>query len=215
KTSILIENARPMSGDKKPNKMKDIKKAGIVVHVMFLICANKSTFNIEDAIFVVSESGDILSPKKAPETIAPAVIGSDTSVALDIPINATPMVPTVVKELPTLIPTIADTRNTIAKKNFGVTILNPKKISVGIVPPSIQLTISIPIKKNKNTAAIPVLVPSVMTFSNSLYGTFFIRPQIKSNNNTITNGICGFASSITILPNIIPIIVIVSKTASL
>src|SRR5699024_2399662 len=119
KTSILLKSALPMSGDKKPNKMKDIKKAGIIVHVMFLICANKSTFNIDDAIFVVSESGDILSPKKAPETIAPAVIGSDTSVALDIPINATPMVPTVVKELPTLIPTIADTRNTIAKKNFG------------------------------------------------------------------------------------------------
>src|SRR5690625_6175195 len=72
--------------------MKDIKKAGIVVHVIFLICANKSTFNIEDAMFVVSESGDILSPKKAPETIAPAVIGSDTSIALDIPIKATPMV---------------------------------------------------------------------------------------------------------------------------
>src|SRR5699024_12615985 len=102
------------------------KKAGNVIHVIFLICAKKATFNIEDALFVVSESGDILSPKKAPETIAPAVIGSDTPVALDIPINATPIVPTVVKELPTLIPTIADTRNTIAKKNFGVTILNPK-----------------------------------------------------------------------------------------
>src|SRR5699024_3753524 len=115
-----------MSGDKKPNKMKDIKKAGIVVHVIFLICANKSTFNIEHAMFVVSESGDILSPKKAPETIAPAVIGSDTSIGLDIPIQPTSMVHTFVKELPTLIPTIADTRNTIAKKNFGVTILNPK-----------------------------------------------------------------------------------------
>src|SRR5699024_3321625 len=115
-----------MSGDKKPNKMKDIKKAGIVVHVILLICANKSTFNIEDAIFVISESGDILSPKKPLETIAPAVIRRDTSIALDIPIKATPIVPTVVKELPTLIPTIADTRNTIAKKNFGVTILNPK-----------------------------------------------------------------------------------------
>src|SRR5699024_2121840 len=126
KTSILLKSALPMSGDKIPNKIKDIKNAGIVVHVIFLICANKSTFNIEDAIFVVSESGDILSPKNAPETIAPAVIGKDTSIALDIPIKATPMVPTVVKELPPLIPTIADTRNTIAKKNFGVTILNPK-----------------------------------------------------------------------------------------
>src|SRR5699024_2365231 len=123
---ILLKSALPMSGDKKPNKMKDIKKAGIVVHVIFLICANKSTFNIEDAMFVVSESGDILSPKKAPETIAPAVIGSDTSIALDIPIKATPIVPTIVKNLPALIPTIADTRTTLATKNLGAPILNPQ-----------------------------------------------------------------------------------------
>src|SRR5699024_6169245 len=165
-----------MSGDKKPNKMKDIKKAGIVVHVIFLICANKSTFNIEDAMFVVSESGDILSPKKAPETIAPAVIGSDTSIALDIPIKATPMVPTVVNELPTLIPTIADTRKTIDPKNVRNIIVHPQQISRDNLPPIVQLAMHNPIHKNKNTAAILVLVLSVMPFSNSLYGTFLIRP---------------------------------------
>src|SRR5699024_12479234 len=111
---------------KKTNKKKYNKMEGIVVKVLFLICENKSTYNIEDAKFVISESGDILSPKKAPETITPAVIGSDTSIALDIPIKATQMVPTGVKELPTMIPTIADTRNTIVKKNYGITLLTQK-----------------------------------------------------------------------------------------
>ena len=48
--------------------------AGMVVYIMFLMCSNKSMPTMEAEMPVVSESGDILSPKNAPETIAPAVI---------------------------------------------------------------------------------------------------------------------------------------------
>ena len=89
-----------------PKKMNDKIKAGIVVQPIFRICSNKSTPTIEDARFVVSERGDILSPKNAPETIAPAVIASDKSRTVAIPINATPTVATVVNELPIEMPTI-------------------------------------------------------------------------------------------------------------
>ena len=59
------------------------------------------------AIPVVSESGDILSPKNAPDTIAPAVIDGFNPKAFEIPIRATPNVATVVKLLPIEIPMIA------------------------------------------------------------------------------------------------------------
>ena len=66
----------------------------------------RSTPTVPEARLVVSDNGDILSPKKAPETIAPAVIVSEISMAPAIPINATPTVATVVNELPIEIPTI-------------------------------------------------------------------------------------------------------------
>src|SRR5699024_4050388 len=100
------------------------------------------------------------SPKKAPETIAPAVMGKDTPKAVDIPIKARPTVPTVVSELPTLIPIMAVTTKIIAKKYFGVTSSKPPYISVGIVPASIHDAIKIPIIQNKKTDAIHALPPS-------------------------------------------------------
>ncbi len=52
----------------------------------------------------VSDKGDILSPKNAPDTIAPAAIATFASNAWLIPIKATPRVATVVKLLPNAIP---------------------------------------------------------------------------------------------------------------
>ena len=46
---------------------------GMVVTNMYLICAKRSTPHDDDASTVVSDSGDILSPKYAPEMMAPAV----------------------------------------------------------------------------------------------------------------------------------------------
>jgi hypothetical protein len=105
---------RAISGDKKANKIKDIINAGIVVKLICLMWLNKSTPTMVEARFVVSDSGDILSPKNAPDTIAPAAIARFMSNALAIPINATPMVAVVVKELPSETPIIAVTANTIA-----------------------------------------------------------------------------------------------------
>ena len=53
---------------------------------------------------VVSDRGDILSPKNAPETIAPAVIAKSAWKASPMPIKATPTVAQVVRLLPMLTP---------------------------------------------------------------------------------------------------------------
>ena len=60
----------------------------------------------EEASVQVSDSGDILSAKNAPETMAPAAIATLASKALLIPINATPIVAAVVKLLPSATPII-------------------------------------------------------------------------------------------------------------
>ena len=58
------------------------------------------------ARLVVSETGDILSPKVAPHTTIPATKGSGICMATPIPINTTPSVPTV----PQLVPVATDIR---------------------------------------------------------------------------------------------------------
>ena len=55
------------------------------------------------ATLVVSDNGDILSPKYAPETMAPARSGAGTPIASPIPINASPMVLIVPKDVPVII----------------------------------------------------------------------------------------------------------------
>ena len=52
------------------------------------------------AILVVSDSGDILSPKYAPERTAPATRGKGNPSPAPIPIKAMPMVPEVPHEVP-------------------------------------------------------------------------------------------------------------------
>jgi hypothetical protein len=49
---------------------------------------------------VVSDSGESLSPRYAPEITAPAVIAGETPNIRAIPTKPTPMVPAVVHELP-------------------------------------------------------------------------------------------------------------------
>ena len=58
-------------------------------------------------LVAISDKGEILSPKYAPETIAPAVIARESSIPVATPINATPTVAAVVQELPILIATMA------------------------------------------------------------------------------------------------------------
>ena len=53
--------------------INEITNDGIVVIIIFLICVNRGVPEDEEARTVVSERGDTLSPKYAPEMIAPAV----------------------------------------------------------------------------------------------------------------------------------------------
>src|SRR5690606_14605649 len=92
------------------NRTSAMAKLGNVVQVRCRICANSSAPAHAGAMMVVSEIGDILSPKYAPEMIAPAVIGSDMSMPWATPISATPRVPATVQELPIDNATIAHTR---------------------------------------------------------------------------------------------------------
>jgi len=73
---------------------------GIVVHVMWRMWVKRSVPAIAGARFVVSERGDILSPKYAPEITAPAAIPGFRFCATAMPMSATPTVPAVVHELP-------------------------------------------------------------------------------------------------------------------
>lgn len=52
------------------------------------------------ARFVVSDIGDILSPRKAPETIAPTIRGAGKTILMPTPYRATPMVAMLPKEVP-------------------------------------------------------------------------------------------------------------------
>src|SRR5699024_90000 len=78
----------------------DTIAAGTVVHIICLICSYNSLPAAIGARFVVSDSGDSLSPKYAPATIAPAVAGRLASSPVAIPINATPTVPTDPHDVP-------------------------------------------------------------------------------------------------------------------
>ena len=67
---------------------------------MNLIWVKTSVPAITGARLVVSDSGDILSPKYAPEIMAPAAAGAGIPRPTAIPIKASPMVPMVPQEVP-------------------------------------------------------------------------------------------------------------------
>jgi hypothetical protein len=71
---------------------------------------------IAGARFVVSLSGDILSPKYAPEITAPAVIPEGILKAIPTATKAIPTVAEVVYELPVVSDTNIETSNVIGKK---------------------------------------------------------------------------------------------------
>ena len=80
---------------------------------------------MEDAKTVVSERGEILSPKYAPEIIAPAMTPSLNPSAFPIPSKATPIVAIVVHELPIIKETKAQMTQAVRRKTFGLIILTP------------------------------------------------------------------------------------------
>ena len=64
------------------------------------MCSNSSVSETAAARLVVSDRGESLSPKYAPEIMAPAVTSIDMPAAAAMPTSATPTVPAVVQELP-------------------------------------------------------------------------------------------------------------------
>lgn len=96
---------------KNQNRISETIKEGIVDHIIFLIWAKRSLPAIAEARLVESESGDILSPKTAPEMIAPATSAGLALSATPIPNKAIPIVEIVVKPLPMDRPTKEQTMN--------------------------------------------------------------------------------------------------------
>ena len=82
------------------------------------ICSYNSLPAAIGARLVVSDNGDNLSPKKAPDTTAPAVAGKDTPRPPAIPIIATPIVPAAPHEVPVIVDNSADNINAVTSKNL-------------------------------------------------------------------------------------------------
>ncbi len=87
--------------------------------------SNNSAPAIPGAKLVVSDIGDILSPKYAPDIIAPAAKGVEIPRPCATPIRATPTVPAVVQELPVASETILQRITEATKKNVGDNICRP------------------------------------------------------------------------------------------
>ena len=100
-------------------------KAGKVVYVIYLICVNKSDPDIAGARFVVSDNGDILSPKYAPEIIAPPIKPTGIPSAFPIASRAIPIVAIVLQELPLEIEIIAVIIAVAKRKILGFKIWRP------------------------------------------------------------------------------------------
>lgn len=84
------------------------------------MCLNKGTLTAPEANTVVSDNGDILSPKYAPLIMAPAIQPSSNPWARPMPMRAMPMVAMVVHELPVMTLTMADMMQVEAKIYRGV-----------------------------------------------------------------------------------------------
>ena len=103
---------------RKKKKSKEPIKAGMVDHIIFLIWSKRSVSATAEARLVESDRGDILSPKTAPEIIAPAVKAGLMPKVLPIPKRAIPTVDTVVKQDPMARPTKEQTRKTEGTKKW-------------------------------------------------------------------------------------------------
>ena len=93
---------------------------GTVVYIMYRICEKRSALAIEEARTVVSDMGDILSPKYAPEMMAPALKAGGMPMALPTPNRAMPMVAMVVHDVPVMTEMSDEMMQAHGRKNIGV-----------------------------------------------------------------------------------------------
>lgn len=106
-------------------KTNSYKNPGIVAVETLFIFSKIFTSQVPAERFTVSEIGDILSPKIAPQITAAAVISGDTPNPPPIPIKATPKVAAVPQEVPVQSVAIAQVKLLVTKKIEGEIIFNP------------------------------------------------------------------------------------------
>ena len=87
---------------------------------MLLICRCRVVPAAAGARLVVSEMGDILSPKDAPHKTMPAVSPDGIPMPAPIPIMASPMVPTVPQEVPMAMEVRLHSRSPTGRNSLGV-----------------------------------------------------------------------------------------------
>ena len=92
---------------------------GTVVTIMKRICVKRGVPADEDASTVVSERGDTLSPKYAPDMMAPAIQPGSYPCAVPMPTRATPTVAMVVQELPVITAIRAEMAQVAKRKISG------------------------------------------------------------------------------------------------
>ena len=95
------------------NTTPEITAAGSVSYIIAPMWSNSPVPTQAGAMLVVSDSGDILSPKIEPATIAPTTIGRFASIASAIPYMATPAVPAEVQELPVRVDMIKHSKKAV------------------------------------------------------------------------------------------------------
>lgn len=174
---------------KKPTK--EIKNAGIVVHIIFLIWAKSSDPATAEAKLVESDNGDILSPKIAPDKIAPATKAGFKPIVIPIPKIAIPTVEIVVKPLPIDNPTNEQTIKADGTKNLTLKLLKPKTIKAGMMPALIQTAIKVPINKKIKIGMIAVVIPSVIPSCTSSQVAFLTLAHAISKATTNKTGNWG------------------------
>ncbi len=98
---------------------------GVVVINIYLICVKSGVPTVCEAMIVVSDRGESLSPKYAPEMIAPAHIAAGMPNDCPMLMSATPNVAIVVHELPVSKEIIEQIITVANRKILGDNILRP------------------------------------------------------------------------------------------
>ena len=96
-----------------------------MVKNMCLTCRSRGTPFTAAAMLVVSESGDILSPKKEPQIMLAAVRPGVKPRPAPMPIRATPTVPMVPQEVPVASEVREQTIRLVTRKRLGVMMFRP------------------------------------------------------------------------------------------
>ena len=140
---------------------------------------------------VVSDSGDILSPKKAPETTAPAAQYSGTPSAWAMPMMARPTVPTVPHEVPVASETTVARMQVAGRKMRGLSMPRPMSRMVGTVPAAIQLAMTMPTHMMMIIVGSATFMTRYMLCSMSIH--FLPLSDMKSPvmQMPMTSGMCG------------------------